>query len=491
MSTNLKSVLDSILHEKETNLLPENIRYGTSVMDVRGTLRPFNIDGGDTATMIHLGDETPITYNGVWLNTDKTYDDIYIENGRYTNQYSYMYSNDVTDEGDIENIIRNVKAPVSLEGCSYVQRGNTVHFFGHYACDVANRKDTTYTHQHYKYNFDTNTWTKLIDTPTPQGLGGCVWIGDYIYLLGSVYENYYNYVYKYDTINDSYERLADLVESPSHAPVTAVQGDNNFIYYAFKRNLYKYDIETQESTILISNAQRASNAPCYFTFYYNYEAYGAGGADKTLLTYIDGKIYCDYFDSDFNDMDQSTYIFCYDVNSNTATYPKIATGNYVTPRVYVNGYWYEYVCRDSYNSGSSGWNDPKYASKSSVLSSSTTQILSKSSFSTKAAIPGMPIVHFTHANFDIICCIGDTNQTIAMTLEDKTYNFENNTLLVYSTTNSSGMYRTQLFQNSKILNDGRLLTSFDDINLYDKETETIIKNISTYYGDGTQWIQIK
>lgn len=97
-------------------------------------------------------------------------------------------------------------------------------------------------------------------------------------------------------------------------------------------------------------------------------------------------------------------------------------------------------------------------------------------------------------NNAMIVSLGVNNYPTVMTgllLGDKTYEFDNDTILIY--TNSimqSGPYKTELYRNERVLN-GKIKQQFTDVCIYDKSQEKIIKNLSTYYGDGTQWIKIK
>lgn len=483
MSVNLTHVLDEILTEKNLNMKPEDIRYGKTMMGVKGTLRPFTIEGSDTATLIYTGDETPINYDGLWLNTDKTYENIYIENERYTNVHSFMYSNDPTDQGDVTNIIRGVVAPVDLKGCVYVQRGNVVHFFGYYNTTVA-ENTTTRIHQHYKYDFDTNTWTKLIDTPTPQGLGDAVWKNDYIYIFGSSHDGYGAYVYKYDINNDSYERLTDIIKDGANSPVSAVLGDGNDVYYYAGRHIYKYNLDTGLTMDLYACSSSTSSITTSMNFFTilsgNYYPYHAGKA-----VYREGMLYHSYRYYYSSSSKYDSYISKFDTVTNKMINTSFTTGtDYATIRAYDGEYMYIPYAAGTTYSTLTGYNfstETRYSWKSS------------STFSTAVSMGGYPMCVFTAEPYDILCCIGEPTQTIAMTLNAKEYDFPGNTLIFYSTTNSSGAHRTQLFKNNKMLNNGRMLTAFNDIHLWEKgeTTNTLHKNIETHIGDGTQWVQIK
>ena len=95
MSTNLETVLNTIQADKNNNCKPENIRYGTELLGVKGTLKPVTLDGGDVSMNIYNGDVVPTDPNGIWLNTDKQYEQIYAETNKYTNAYSFIYVNSI------------------------------------------------------------------------------------------------------------------------------------------------------------------------------------------------------------------------------------------------------------------------------------------------------------------------------------------------------------------------------------------------------------
>ena len=166
MSVNLESVLKNIQSEKNTKLSPENIRKGITALGVQGTLQPVTVSGGDVGLAIYLQDETPTNPEGIWMNTDKTYDDIYIETEIHTTQHSNISSANTTD--DDSNFIKGRTVPTNLSLSTYCQRGNKFHFFGHWTSSL-NDTSSTLTLQHYSYDFDTNVWTKLSDCPIPQG----------------------------------------------------------------------------------------------------------------------------------------------------------------------------------------------------------------------------------------------------------------------------------------------------------------------------------
>ena len=80
---------------------------------------------------------------------------------------------------------------------------------------------------------------------------------------------------------------------------------------------------------------------------------------------------------------------------------------------------------------------------------------------------------------------------IGVIVEDKDYtDLENDTLIIYSTSGTLGTYATALYLDDEVIN-GKIYQRFNDVNLWDVTNQQLIKNLTTYYGNGTDWIQIK
>lgn len=119
--------------------------------------------------------------------------------------------------------------------------------------------------------------------------------------------------------------------------------------------------------------------------------------------------------------------------------------------------------------------------------------------STVHSVGGVPMCVFTTDRGAIIVFFGgitsgatrNTNRQMGIIVQDKSYpDLENNTLIIYSTDGTMGTYTTPIYQNEKVIN-GKIYQRFNDVNLWDTENQTLIKNLTTYYGNGTDWIQIK
>lgn len=487
MSVNLESVLKNIQKEKNTKLIADNLRYGVNCMGVQGGLHPVTIEGGNIGEAIYLQNTTPEDPNGIWINTDKTYDDIYIENERYATDGSIVFSNaDTTDPSNpIANHINN---NLDLRGATYAQKGNVVHFFGYYS-NTSSLNTTELVHRHWKYDFDTDTWTQLSDCPTPQGGVKAVWVGDYIYIFGTTYpvnSDYRLYAYKYDTINDIWTRLADIptVTYINYGLGCVYDNDDTIYIIGYSYN-YKYIISTGSYIALTSFSSVAGYNNC---IYYN------------------NRIYCLS-----NGVSSSSNDVYYDIGTNAWGAINVH-----------NQYYYGNISGGtSYPIGGVLINNKLYCfanSSSTAIPSNTSvstypygwinldnlsdykKITTTNNFSnTVRGIGGRPICNFTTARGNVIVFFAgitsgtniNYNNQMGIIVEDKDYtDLENNTLIIYSTDGTMGTYTTPLYQNEKVVN-GKIYQRFNDVNFWDAENQTLIKNLSTYYGDGTNWIQIK
>ena len=487
MSVNLESVLKNIQSEKNTKLTSNNLRYGVNCMGVQGGLHPVTIEGGNIGEAIYLQDTTPEDPNGIWINTDKTYDKIYLENERYATDGSILFSN--ADTTDPSNPIANhTNNNMDLRGATYAQKGNVVHFFGYYS-STPSQNTTELVHRHWKYDFDTDTWTQLSDCPTPQGGVKAVWIGDYIYIFGTAYpvnSDYRLYAYKYDTINDIWTRLADIpTVTYIHYGLGCVYDNDDTIYILGYDYNYKYIISTGSYIALTSSSSIA------------------GGYNNCI--YYNNRIYClnGFVSSNNNDV-------YYSISTNTWAainvrnqyyYGPISGSGYPLGGVLINNKLYGFS-NNSSNSTLSNTSVSTYPYGWVNLDnpSNYKKITTTNSFSnTVRGIGGRPICNFTTARGNVIVFFAgiasgtstNNNNQIGIITEDKDYtDLEDNTLIIYSTDGTMGTYTTSIYQNEKVVN-GKIYQRFNDANLWDAENQTLIKNLRTYYGNGTDWIQIK
>ena len=463
-------------------------------MGVQGGLHPVTVEGGDIGEAIYLQDTTPEDPNGIWINTDKTYDNIYIENERYATDGSILFSN--ADTTDPSNPIANhTNNGLSLLGATYAQKGNIVHFFGFYSTS-SSANTTTLVHRHWKYDFDTNTWTQLSDCPTPQGGVSAVWVGNYIYIFGTAYNvnsDYNLYSYKYDTINDTWERIADLPAKPSQVSsygIGCVYDNDNYIYISSTSNyFYRYDISTNTYTSLTAPSYAGYNHIVYYNGYiYTVELVSTGYSSYAKRYTPSTNSWVNY---------SSVTIQTYTGGDSGQSYDYMPTVILTNNRLYVfsssNNAGYNFV------SGSLAPMNANYGWISLDSPSTYKKITTKNTFSNARGIAYVPVCDFTTDTGNIILFFGGissgmtaaTNNQMGTVVQDKDYsNLTNNTLIIYSTDGTMGTYTTPIYQNEKVVN-GKIYQKFNDVNLWDAENQTLIKNLHTYYGNGTDWVQIK
>lgn len=468
MSVNLEQVLENIQTEKNTKLIPTNIRKGVTALGIQGTLQPVTISGGDVGLAIYLQNETPINPEGIWMNTTKTYDDIYIETQLYTTEHSLIYaSNPAEDES---NYIRGRTVPTNFDLCTYCQRGNRFHFFGYWSSSY-NNSSSTQTLQHYSYDFDTDTWVKHSNCPVPQGGGYAVWFDDNtIYIFGNKHTNYYNYMYRYTINTDTWERLTDISISGWTSGYTvdgAYDSVNKIAYFHCNQLICKYTFSTGIFETLktgygvYSSGQR--NGLVYSSGYLFWPNAVTSNANGYKMNISNGVV---------------TNIF-----SSIVTYIGLTTIYSVGNRLYFfTGY------PSTTNGGSYG----KYANLNPNTTVTPYTLTETSSYSNRAFSGSNAFGNVTTEDgIDLIIFFTSegANRMRGLVLHDKTYNFENDTLLIYG--NNVGSYETQMYLNSKIINGQRWCQRFSNVYLWDAENQTMLKTLPLSYGNGTDWTRIR
>ena len=489
MSVNLESVLKTIQEDKDKNLKPENIRYGTSCLGVKGTLKPVTLTGGDTAICIYLQDETPTDPNGIWINTDKSINDIYLENERYISTNDTIYSDQASESED--NLIYQHSVPSNFCRATYCQRGNILHIFGR---DYSSANTSPAINQHYKYDFDTNTYTKLSDCPTPQGYSGCEWINDdTIYIFGSAHSDYKGYVYKYTISTDNWELVNNIetevgLTRSTYYPIATCYDNNDTIYILFTTSsgagiLFKYYISSNKYERITTSGEGLPSSNSYTNMIYlgNYIYL------STVSSFTYGYTY------PLLRVDLSTFI----VSRPNQTYISTSDSRLQYYRRMINIGQNFYLIGASYSSNNSKNQNTSFFKlniSKSFADMTYSSIRSNNSFDTYVIDSAYPLGYFKTANNDVIVSLGgykSPNTSVGILLKDKSYDFENDTIMIYTNKGSrEASYLTELYKTDRVIN-GKIQQGFNDVNLYDKSQEKIIKNLTTYYGNGTDWIKIK
>lgn len=499
MSTNLETVLNTIQADKNNNCKPENIRYGTELLGVKGTLKPVTLNGGDTATCIYLQDETPTDKNGIWINTDKICDQISIENELYTNQYTVVSK--VQGQVDSTNLINKITLPSTFGGSTYCQKGNIMHIFGRYAYNTSTsvgNVDENLKIQHYSYDFEKNEWTKLSDCPTPQGGGGAVWIDNYIYIFGTVYKDYVMYAYKYNVIDDTWERLADI--TLENSPLFSSSSDYvyfldcchnnmsnpNLIYLRKSNTVLIYNIETNTYEKYSSFMQNVR------TSYYKETTYNY----RVLFAFYNNMI---IFLSTHDNYDPSgIYLDGYDV----------VQDKYINIKYFSFNKFFNYDTLNSkadFSYGGGLYDTFVVGSKQNDYVKSLYDLTSFTAGYFRSTVHGggdsltlssyYPCGIFKDNGVKNIICFGTSsysyaNECSGLVLDNKDLVYDKNTVVLYINNGSTGKYKTELFKNDKIIN-GKSYIWFDDVNIYDATDGKLLRNLPTYYGNGTDWVKIK
>ena len=200
----------------------------------------------------------------------------------------------------------------------------------------------------YKYNTLTDTYTRLRDVPYVYDSGSIAAVDNNIYIYGSAaggVENYSKYAYKYDISTDTYTKIADIPYEFFGGSAVST-GTDIYLFGSYKNNYrnyaYKYDISTDTYT-------KITNIP--YDFYFGSAV--SVGTDVYL------------FGSGVENYNK----YAYKYNTLTDTYTKIAD----IPYEFFAGSAVS-VGTDIYLFGSGVENYSKYAYKYNTLTDTYTKI---------------------------------------------------------------------------------------------------------------------
>lgn len=256
MST-LKSKAEQILQEKETNIIPENIKDGVQIFDVEG------IYSGNMLPKIYYQLEEPEDKNGIWLQTNEyniNKDNVYIGNVTMNHKWNSCYSENMLPNNLFNGTAVSVGTDIYMfdsdpgkgmnykydtitkeftylskfnayltERSSVVTDGTNIYMFG------ANEYDESVIA--LKYNINDDTITRLSDVPKNFSKGSAVYLDGFVYLFGGEYADDLKSAYKYDISNDTYTRIADL---PIDMPSCSACVYSNFLDEPPIYNIYIY-----------------------------------------------------------------------------------------------------------------------------------------------------------------------------------------------------------------------------------------------------------
>lgn len=447
MATELENKLRLILTDKNTNLLPENLKKGVTCLGVEGTAETgteinnqdkeitengtytadegytglgtvtVNISASSTKPNIFLQDTEPETKEGIWLkSSDLTYDDVLIDSNISVKE---------TWESDRYNTI-----PFSFYNGGIATVGTDIYLFGGSATSSTA----------YKYDTLTNKFTQITNIPAiyPFYGGQVASIGTNIYLCGSwVSGSPRDSLYKYDTLTNTYTKLTSMPRVKVDACAVAV-GDYIYIIggWMATTNMMKFAPSTNSYETL-------TDIPFAFQ---NGQAISVGNT-----------IYL------FGGTDNPTTAYKYNIDNNLYTQIANIPFSFVNGSIAKNG-------TDIYLFGGSN--------------ASTTVYKYDTNSNTYTQLDDIPYSFYngdsTYVGEYIYIFGGEGDPTMVRRLSTKIEGYPNNSILLLEGNNG---YKTQLV-NSDI--QGRTVTSIIDAWHYTTENG-VNETLPTYYGDGTQW----
>ena len=367
-------------------------------------------------------------------------DGIWIKSSDYTPEHIISVDEVFTEPSWNTTKMSSLKAIPYQHRLGSISVINTdVYLFG--GSDSSSSTRNAYTA--YKYDTLTDTYTQLTDIPISFNWGAAATVGTDIYLL--VNKN----TYKYDTLTDTYTQLTDIPYGFSRGNAISI-GTNVYILGSHtsgtsgNRVLYKYDTLTDTYTQL-------TNIPYDFT----------DGASALIGT----NIYL--FGGGESSSSYRQYTYKYDTLTDTYTMLtdipyKFYAGSAVA------------VGTDIFLFGDGLYAAKQYAYKYDTLTDTYTQLsnIPYGFYQGSSALVGNEIYLFG----------GNDYPTKVQVMTLPSADFEDNSVVISQDANT---YTTKLLSN-----DSNIRTRFGDAWFYTTE-DGLITTLSTYYGDGTNWIKFK
>lgn len=389
--------------------------------------------GGKVKLNIFAQTTEPEEKDGIWLQTDKTFDKIYFDE-----QVKTLLKENYDTTKEYPNI--------TLDSAEY----------GH-ALPAIGMGDFVYVFANSKiYKYDSTNRTcesiKSIWGDFSGNKSSACLVGTDIFIFK------YNTIYKYDTINETLttEKNVGVYDG---GILVSISSTSEYIYLLYETNIYKYDIKNKSiSTLSLKLPYTFSN--------YSYHRMPCVIGD---LVYLFGNIN--------SSNHRKSYVL--DLKNEVITQIKDlpVTMNFAISACQVDGYIY--VIQGPSNSTSS----VRYAVKYDIVNDTYTTI----ALNTRSV--------YAYANYaylvnGTIVCVSDTSNNIYFdhftVSYDAIYNYENNSVVVWD---GFGKYKTQLTKSAEN-QEGKIQTLFYDAYHYTTENG-LDDTIPTYYGDGTQWIKFK
>lgn len=321
---------------------------------------------------------------------------------------------------------------------SAVAIGTNIYLFGGYPSD--SRKLA------YKYDTLTDTYTKLTDIPYSFYNGSVVAIGTDIYLLGG--QGSVKNKYKYDTLTDTYTQLANLATDTYTHPAIAIGTDiYTFGGYNTTTGTYKYETST-DTYVKLTDVPYWNASSCVANIGNYIYIFGSntGGKEKLAYKY-------DILENTYTQLSELPYSMSYAGAIAMNEKEIYLFGGGTTDTTKTSLYKYD-IETDTYTQLE---NIPKAFFQGSIV----------------------------QTNKGIYLLGGATYTNTVQLYANNIIEFEDKAVVI----NQGNTYSTQILSAPENV-QGRLTNSFNDA-WYNTTENGLDDTISTYYGDGTEWIKFK
>ena len=225
--------------------------------------------------------------------------DIYLFGSADCPEYAYRYDTNT----NTYTKLKNIPYGEFRCGCTIYVNGN-IYLLGSGSYNFTN-KSYPYTKYHYRYNIASGTYKRMNDIPYDFFYGSAVAIGTDIYLLGSIYYDttnkirpYAKYNYKYDITTDTYTKATDIPYDFYLGSAVAI-GTDIYLLGSSNNSYYKYNYKYDTTT---NTYTQNSDIP------YNFNC-GSAVAIGTDIYLLGGN-----YSSDYN-----KYNYKYDTTTDTYT----------------------------------------------------------------------------------------------------------------------------------------------------------------------------
>lgn len=425
--TELEQNLNTILEEKQTKIIPENIKKGVTIFGING-----NYGENEITRNIFVQETEPEIKDGFWF---KNTEEIEIKK---TIAKKY-FADFIVGNGEWKGVDEYITLPYTgALGWDCTKVGNFIYLFG----------TDAQPNQAYKYDYINNVITQLPDTPEKSQRCMVSAVGTDVYIIGGgMNSQSVKTIYKFDTLNETYSlcnpRLSQITSLGSSVTV----GTDIYIFGGYAGNsptpqqkAYKYDTLTDTLTSLL-------DIPYKFAQHRSVE--------------YNGDIFL------FGGMYYPKVVYKYNIATNTYTY---LGSDYNIPFDFSLGIM------------------EKVGNKVYMFSQSKEGCIFDLDNYTYEMLEPSPytIMHLTSS-----LVFKNTNCKILVIGEGQivSYDFPLEILtdnsLILSTNGSNKS--TKLYNDEKL--DGNLPIHFEDVGLYTNENGYLL-DLERYYGNSKEWVKI-